>query len=97
MVGSWLIPADQMDLTTLPDIDPETGHTGYGRATGIGFETEHILVELLHGVELRRLGVDADGMMVDFENADAHKTLPPGADTIAVFFIASPRLPLDSV
>src|SRR6516164_11667750 len=62
-----------MNLPTLSDIDPETGHTWDRGATGIGFEPEHIPVEFLHGFELWRFRIDADGVVVDFENADAHR------------------------
>jgi hypothetical protein len=50
----------------------------YRRATGIGFETEDVLVKFLHGIELRRFRVDPDSMMVDFENTNAHRRPPRG-------------------
>jgi hypothetical protein len=58
------------------DIDPKTGNVGYRGTTRIGFETEHILIKSLHGIELWRFRVDPDGMMVDFENANAHRGPP---------------------
>ena len=65
-----------MNLSTLSDIDPETGHTWDLGAAGIGFEPEHILVEFLYSFELRRFRVYSDGMVVDFEYADAHRRSP---------------------
>src|SRR6516162_3788539 len=50
----WLLTTDQMNLPTLSDIDPETGHSWDLWATGIGFEPKHILVEFPHGFELWR-------------------------------------------
>src|SRR5215469_6048270 len=65
-----------MNLSTLSDIDPETGYTLDLGAAGIGFEPQHIPIEFLRRFELRRLQVDPHGMVVDFEYADAHRRSP---------------------
>jgi ABC-type uncharacterized transport system substrate-binding protein len=67
-----LLTTDQVNLAALADIDPETGHAGDRRATGIGFEAEHIRVEFACSFDLRRFGIDADGMVVDFEDTNGH-------------------------
>jgi hypothetical protein len=67
-----LLTTDQVDLSALADIDPETGDAWDRRPTGIGIKAEHICVEFPHGFDLRRFGIDADGMVVDFQNANAH-------------------------
>src|SRR6516164_8805864 len=74
--------ADQMDLPAGAGIDPEAGHARDRGPAGIDIEAEHSFVEMLYGVELGLLRVDADRVVVDFENANGHRK-PPAQVTVS--------------